>query len=86
MTVDKAAAIRYKKGQKAPFLLCKGRKHMAEKLIRAAEKFNIPLVKNSELLEELIELEPMEAIPEELFEAVAEILAFVYSQEGRMNL
>ena len=83
MAVEKAAAIRYRKGERAPLLLCKGKQHMSGKLIREAEKYGIPLVENPELLEELIVLEPLEYIPEEMFEAVAEILAFVYAQGKR---
>jgi len=81
--MEKAAAIRYRRGERAPFLVCRGKQHMAEKLIREAEKHGIPLVQDEELLEELMVLEPMESIPEELFEAVAEILAFVYAQNQR---
>lgn len=74
-----AAAIKYIQGAPSPFLLCKGRGHLAQRLIRLAEEEGIPLVKNSELLEELLVLEPGRDLPEELFGVVAEILSFVYS-------
>ena len=86
MTEDKkAAAIKYVKGDFAPFLICKGRNHMAERLLEEAEKAGIPILKNPEVLKGLIELEPLAYIPEELFEAVAEILAFVYALDSGKN-
>lgn len=80
-----AAAIKYNRGDAAPFLLCKGRRHLAEKLIEFAEKEGIPFVQDPELLEKLLVLEPGSALPEALFEVVAEILSFVYAQESGSN-
>ena len=81
-----AAAIRYIRGETAPFLVAKGRRHLADKLLAIAEEKKIPLVRNRELLDELMVLEPQSSIPPELFEVVAEILSFVYAQEsGRIK-
>ena len=81
-----AAAIKYISGDAAPFLLCKGRRELAERLIRLAEEEGVPLVRNPELLEQLLILEPGSYLPAELFEVVAEILSFVYAQEsGRIK-
>ncbi|MBI9102243.1 MAG: EscU/YscU/HrcU family type III secretion system export apparatus switch protein [Spirochaetales bacterium] len=77
--MKKAAAIKYTPGEKAPVLICKGRRHLADKLIQEAEFYGIPLIKNNELLDEVIELSPMEYIPEEMYRVVAEILSFVYA-------
>ena len=79
----KVAAIKYIRGDRAPFLLCKGRGHLAERLIRLAEEEGIPFVKDAELLDQLLVLDPGRALPEELFEVVAEILSFVYSCGSR---
>jgi len=79
MKVEKAAAIKYNQGDTAPILLCKGRRHLAEKLVREAELYGIPLIKNKELLDEVIELSPMDYIPEDMYRVVAEILSFVYA-------
>ena len=86
MEEKKAAAIKYTAGDKAPVLLCKGRKYLAERILRCAEEYSIPLVKNKEMLDEALELTPMEYIPEDMYQVVAEILSFVYAHgNGKRN-
>jgi len=62
----------------APRVVAKGRGHIAEKIIELAEKEGIPLQKNGELVEALLQVELFQEIPEELYRVVAEVLAFVY--------
>ncbi|MDR1895103.1 MAG: EscU/YscU/HrcU family type III secretion system export apparatus switch protein [Spirochaetales bacterium] len=80
--IPRAAALRYSPDLPAPFLLCKGRGEAAVRLLREAEKAGIPLVRDPGVLEGLLELEPWEFIPEEMFGIIAEILGFVYSLEN----
>ena len=67
----------------APVVLAKGRDLVAAKIRELAREHNIPLVENppvARLLHSKVEIG--QSIPEELFKAVAEILAYVYSLKG----
>jgi len=79
-----AAAIKYD-GQKdvAPKVVAKGRGAIAEKIIELAKENNIPLKSDPGLVQILSKLDIDEQIPVELYKAVAEILAFVYSANNR---
>jgi len=75
-----AAAIRYDSAKDdAPRLTAKGKGHMAEKIIELARKHNIPIRTDQALVHILSKLDLDQHIPPELYRAVAEILAFVYS-------
>lgn len=79
---DKAVALRYKRGKdQAPKLTAKGQGKLAEKIIAIARARNIPIREDKALLDALYRLDINKEIPEELYQVVAEILAFVY----RMN-
>lgn len=74
-----AVALEYKKGMQAPVVLAKGERVIAERIREMAIKFKIPIVQNSPLARALLKSCPVGApIPPDLFEAVAEVLAFVY--------
>lgn len=78
--IRKAAVLKYtpeKDG--APKLVAGGKGRIAEKIIETAKKSSIPVYKEPELAGALIELNVGDEIPPELYEAVAEILAFVYN-------
>jgi flagellar biosynthesis protein len=75
-----AAAIRYDSAKDdAPRLTAKGKGHMAEKIIELARKHNIPIRTDQALVHILSKLDLDQQIPPDLYRAVAEILAFVYS-------
>lgn len=68
----------------APVVLAKGTGLIAEKIKEVAEEEDIPIVENKPLAQTLYKsVEVGEAIPEELYNAVAEILAYVYSLKGK---
>ena len=74
------AAIKYDdKRDTAPKVTAKGRGSIAEKIIKLAMEHNIPIKKDPALVEILSRLDIDEEIPPELYKAIAEILAFVYS-------
>ncbi len=76
--IKKATALSYTPGQnRAPKVIASGRGIVAEKIIEKAREEKIPVVENSELEAELSELKLGSEIPVELYEVVAEILAFV---------
>ncbi len=75
----KAVALKYEKSKdRAPKVVAKGRKKLAEKIIEMAKEHNIEIYEDSDLVELLYSLDFYEEIPEDLYSAVAEILAYVY--------
>jgi flagellar biosynthesis protein len=77
--VPKAAALAYKaERDAAPRVTASGRGPVAEKILEAARAAGVPVREDSGLAEILSQLEPGEAIPTETYQAVAEILAFLY--------
>ncbi|CEG25926.1 flagellar biosynthesis protein FlhB [Bacillus sp. B-jedd] len=80
-----AIAIRYDfSTMEAPEVIAKGKDHIALKIKEIAREHKIMTVENKPLARALYaSVEIGETIPEELFNAVGEILAYVYFQEGR---
>lgn len=76
-----AIAIVYKANQmKAPKVLAKGERLMAEEIKRIARENNIPIIENKPLAQALFKLtEAGKEVPPQYYKAVAEILAFVYN-------
>lgn len=75
-----AAAIRYDADKSdAPRLTAKGSGQVAEKIIELARRHDIPVREDRALVQILSKLDIDRQIPPELYRAVAEILAFVYS-------
>lgn len=74
-----AAALRYKQNEDpAPRLVAKGKGLIAERILELAREHNIPIKEDPELIEALMKLEITQFIPTELYQVVAEILAFIY--------
>jgi len=79
-----AVALKYDNGMRAPEVVAKGVRLIAEKIKEVAEKYNIPIVENPPLARELYEkVEIGEQIPPELYKAVAEVLAYIYKLEAQ---
>ncbi len=77
--MNKAAALKYIDGQdNAPKIVAKGSGKIAEKIIEIAKLRGIPIREDRELVEILSSLDLYQEIPQDLYKAVAEILAFVY--------
>ena len=78
--VKKAVALKYdKQKDDAPRVVAKGQGQVAENIIELAKKHDIPIKDDTDLIEVLSSLEINETIPSEIYVAVAELLAFVYS-------
>ena len=74
-----AIALRYdEKTMQAPQVTAKGQDSMALRIIDIAKKSQVPVVRNIGLAHSLFDLEIGHDIPEDLYEAVAEVLNFVY--------
>ncbi|MBN1828891.1 MAG: EscU/YscU/HrcU family type III secretion system export apparatus switch protein [Deltaproteobacteria bacterium] len=79
-----AAALSYDPDrERAPRLTAKGRGCVADKIIETARRFNIPITEDPALATVLAALDIDQEIPPELYRAVAEILAFLYSMNDR---
>lgn len=78
-----AVALKYD-GENAPTVTAKGSHELAEQIIEIARKHNVPLSENKELVTLLSTLELGEEIPEMLYLAVAEIIAFAYMLKGKV--
>jgi flagellar biosynthetic protein FlhB len=76
-----AVAIKYDmKNMRAPVVLAKGQRLMAERIREAAKEHRVPLVANPPLARALFRgVEIGGEIPVDLYDAVAGVLAFVYS-------
>ncbi|HIJ85235.1 MAG: flagellar biosynthetic protein FlhB [Magnetococcales bacterium] len=76
-----AAALVYKQGEMmAPKLIAKGRGRIAERIREIARENKIVLVENPPLARSLYSDVPLDSIiPPQLFKAVAQVLAYVYS-------
>lgn len=80
----KAAALKYdRKQDNAPRLIASGKGQLAKKIIEKAEQEDIPLEKNSDVVDILLTLNIGEEIPEELYAVIAEILSFIYLLEEK---
>ncbi len=74
-----AVALRYDSEQdQAPRVVAKGRGPIADKIIQAANAHGVPLVADAGLSDLLEEIDLDTQLPPQFYQAVAEILAFVY--------
>ena len=76
---QKVVALKYdQKKQSAPRVLAKGQGSMADKILALAKEKGIPLYHDPELVEILAQLDIGLEIQPELYQAVAEVLIFIY--------
>ncbi len=81
-----AVALKYDRDKdSAPRVVAKGLMFKAEKIKEIAKQYGIPVMKNVPLANALVRVDVGEEVPEELYDAVAEVLNFVYAlqQEGK---
>ncbi|HTF99758.1 MAG TPA: EscU/YscU/HrcU family type III secretion system export apparatus switch protein [Nitrospirota bacterium] len=82
--LNKAAALQYRKGaDSAPAVTAKGRGAVAEKIIDLARKHGVPIREDRNMVEILSTMDLYEEIPPQLYKAVAEILAYIYTMTGK---
>lgn len=80
-----AVAIQYDGlKQRAPIVIAKGQNLIAQNIKNKATENDVPIVENKPLARALYaNVEIGEAIPPDLFQAVAEVLAYVYGLKGK---
>lgn len=83
--VEYAVALRYDfQRMRAPVVVAKGARLMAQRIREVAEEHRVPIVQRPELARLLYRtVEVGQSIAEDLFRAVAEVLAFVYRIDQR---
>ena len=82
-----AVALRYNSSKmKAPKVVARGADRIALRIREVAKENGVAIVENRSLAQNLYKLELGEEIPSRLYQAVAEILAYVYRlKKGRMR-
>ncbi|MGE4497928.1 MAG: EscU/YscU/HrcU family type III secretion system export apparatus switch protein [Deferribacterales bacterium] len=81
----KAAAIGYDPSKdNAPRLLAKGTGTIAEKIIEKAREHDIQIKEDKDLVEVLATLDLHEEIPENMYKAVAQLLAEIYRINSKL--
>ncbi|NOX09867.1 MAG: type III secretion protein [Gammaproteobacteria bacterium] len=82
-TIRLAVALHYD-GEEAPRVTAKGGGDIAEKILEIAKKNNIAIEENEQLVRVLSQVNLGDEIPENLYIAIAEIIAFTYYVSGRV--
>ncbi|MEO5356797.1 MAG: flagellar biosynthesis protein FlhB [Nitrospirae bacterium YQR-1] len=80
-----AIALMYKEGGSAPpQIIAKGSGFIAERIREIAREHKVPVVEDKPLARLLFKLELNTYIPQELYKAVARILAYIYKLKGKI--
>jgi flagellar biosynthesis protein len=83
---NKAIALRYDQSKEsAPKVTASGRGYVAENIIQKAKENEVPIQEDPSLVELLAELDINQSIPDELYQAVAEVFAFLYQTDKQMK-
>jgi flagellar biosynthesis protein len=82
MMEKKGVAVRYRAGDTAPRTVARARGALLEKVLEIARANDITVYRDPDLAETLYAIETGSEIPESLFFAMAEVLAYCY----RVNL
>lgn len=82
----KAVALQWD-GKAAPKVTAKGEDDLAERILEIAREHNIPIQEDNEILvSALAQIDLGDEIPESLYLAVAQIIAFAYYLSGKQPL
>jgi flagellar biosynthetic protein FlhB len=81
-----AVALKYDETMVAPVVIAKGADLIAEKIREIAREHKIPIIENKPLARTMFKtLKIGQAIPRELYTAVAEVLSYVYRLKNKMR-
>lgn len=82
----RAVALRFDAARDAaPVVVAAGGAHTAERIVALALEHDVPLVEDPDLAALLAACDVGVAIPEELFEVVAQVLVFLYELNGEIG-
>jgi flagellar biosynthesis protein len=79
-----AVALKYQ-APRAPLVTAVGRGEMARRIVELAESHDVPVSQNDGLALALSKVEIDEEIPENLYRAVAEVLAYILRVSGKLR-
>ncbi len=79
----RATALRYEHGEHAPTVAATGRGLVADRIVAAAKEAGVPVRSDPALAEALGALELDADVPEAMWRAVAETLAWAYQVDAR---
>ncbi|MCD6443297.1 MAG: EscU/YscU/HrcU family type III secretion system export apparatus switch protein, partial [Thermotogae bacterium] len=82
--VHVAVALKYEvENMEAPVLIAKGAGDTAKRIVEIARENDVPVVRNPPVARMIYETTEIgDEIPESLYRAVAEIIAYVYTLKG----
>ena len=80
-----AVAIKYDQADSAPRVVAKGYGSLAERIIKTAKENDLYVHESPELVGLLMQVDLDQHIPPELYQAVAELLAWLYMLESRQD-
>ena len=82
----KAVAVRYEaSGDAAPRVVAKGSGLLADRIVELAKQHGVHIHEDPDLVAVLSKIDVSAEIPEALYRAVAEVLAFVYRLNKRLK-
>jgi flagellar biosynthesis protein len=81
----RATALRYTDGSDAPEVVATGAGEIAKRILAAAEEAGVPVRTDPALVEALSKLDVGQAIPPELYIAVAEALVWAYGLDAKAS-
>ncbi|MFD2638258.1 EscU/YscU/HrcU family type III secretion system export apparatus switch protein [Piscibacillus salipiscarius] len=83
---QKALALKYDDHEDvAPKVVAKGHGLVAEEILERASEHEVPVYEDETLINLLDELNINETIPEDLYEIVAEVFAFIYQTDKKYD-
>lgn len=82
--IKKTVCLKYPENAEAPFIAAKGRGAVAERIEDIARQNHIPVVEDLNLANVLYMEDAGKLIPEELYEALAKIFAFIMVAEKKL--
>lgn len=83
----KVVAVRYdSETDGAPKVVAKGSGHVGDRIVELAREHGVHIHEDPDLVAILAEVELNREIPEDLYKAVAEVLAFVYRLNEGLGL
>ncbi len=84
--IKQAIALHYNESHSEPIpeVIATGSNDIAQQIIELAQEHDIPIHEDADLAVLLSQLELYDAIPESLYQVVAEVLAFAYIASGKV--
>ena len=81
----KAVALKYELNSSAPRVTGQGEGYVAQAILDKANAMGIPTKVEPELVEFLMQVKLNDVVPPELYAAVAEVLAWAYDIDGKLE-